>query len=207
MALGLLEVHSFTATLAAIDAAVKAGDVRVVQVELNDLNGTSTRIEGDTASVTAALSAGRMIAEAMKAQVVTQVIANPDRSAARGYVAPREFNPLIEQDVVIEPRYEQTTTTKDRSMSDATQAIGLIETQGFTAVIEAVDTACKAAHVEVVGREKLGGGYITVVIRGDTAAVTAAVEAGKAKVQSLGKLIAAHVIARPSASVLALLPK
>ena len=86
-------------------------------------------------------------------------------------------------------------------------AIGIIETQGFTAVIEAIDAAAKAASVDVVGREKLGGGYISVVIKGDVAAVKAAVEAGKAHVEGLGKLIAAHVIPRPSAAVLALLPK
>ena len=77
-------------------------------------------------------------------------------------------------------------------------AIGLIETQGFTAVMEAIDTACKAANVEVIGKEKLGGGYITVIIKGDVAAVKAAIEAGQQKVDGLGKLIAAHVIARPA---------
>jgi microcompartment protein CcmL/EutN len=86
-------------------------------------------------------------------------------------------------------------------------ALGLIETQGFTAVFQAIDTACKAADVEVVGKEKLGGGYVTIVIRGQLAAVTTAVEAGKAQVEGLGKLIAAHVIARPSPAVLALLPR
>jgi microcompartment protein CcmL/EutN len=86
-------------------------------------------------------------------------------------------------------------------------ALGLIETQGFTAVFEAIDSACKAANVEVVAKEKLGGGYITVVIKGDVAAVKAAVDAGKSKVEGLGKLIAAHVIARPSAAVMTLLPK
>ena len=75
------------------------------------------------------------------------------------------------------------------------------------AVFEAIDSACKAANVEVIGKEKLGGGYVTVIIRGDVAAVKAAVEAGVAKVGSLGKLIAGHVIARPSAAVLSLLPK
>ena len=86
-------------------------------------------------------------------------------------------------------------------------AIGLIETQGFTAVIEAIDTACKAANVEVLGKEKLGGGYVTVLIKGDVAAVSSAIEAGKARVNGLGNLIAAHVIARPSAAVLSLLPE
>ena len=85
-------------------------------------------------------------------------------------------------------------------------AIGLIETQGFTAVIEAIDTACKAADVEVIGKEKLGGGYVTILIKGDVAAVKVAVEAGQAKVGDLGNLIAAHVIARPSPAVLSLLP-
>jgi microcompartment protein CcmL/EutN len=86
-------------------------------------------------------------------------------------------------------------------------ALGLIETQGFTAVLEALDAAAKAGNVEVVGREKLGGGYVTVIFKGDVAAVKAAVEAGREHVDGLGKLIAAHVIARPSDAVLSLLPK
>ena len=86
-------------------------------------------------------------------------------------------------------------------------ALGFIETQGFTAVFEAIDNACKAANVEVLGKEKLGGGYVTVIIKGDVAAVKAAIDAGQSKVEGLGKLIAAHVIARPSESVMALLPK
>jgi microcompartment protein CcmL/EutN len=91
--------------------------------------------------------------------------------------------------------------------NSASYALGLIETQGFTAVFEAIDSACKAANVEVVGKEKLGGGYVTVIVRGDVAAVKAAIEAGKTKVAGLGKLIAAHVIPRPSEAVLGLLPK
>ena len=85
-------------------------------------------------------------------------------------------------------------------------ALGFIETQGFTAVFEAIDTACKAANVEVIGKEKLGGGYVTVVVQGDVAAVQAAIDAGKIKVEALGKLIAAHVISRPSEHVMGLLP-
>ena len=93
-------------------------------------------------------------------------------------------------------------------MSEQTNfALGLIETQGFTAVFEAIDTALKTAAVEVVAREKLGGGYITVLIKGDVAAVNAAVSAGKAKVEGLGRLVAAHVIPSPSKGVLLLLTK
>ena len=65
----------------------------------------------------------------------------------------------------------------------------------------------KTADVEVLAKEKLGGGYITVVIRGDVAAVRAAIDAGTAKVNGLGKLIASHVIPSPSEGVLSLLPK
>ena len=86
-------------------------------------------------------------------------------------------------------------------------ALGFIETQGFTAVFAAIDTACKAANVEIVGKEKLGGGYITVVVQGDVAAVKAAIESARTKVEGLGKLIAAHVLTGPSESVLSLLPK
>jgi len=86
-------------------------------------------------------------------------------------------------------------------------ALGFIETQGFTAVFEAIDTACKAANVQVVGKEKLGGGYIAVIVQGELSAVRAAIDAGRQRVEGLGKLIAAHVVARPSPSVLALLPR
>ncbi|MDB4671682.1 BMC domain-containing protein [Pirellulaceae bacterium] len=85
-------------------------------------------------------------------------------------------------------------------------ALGFIETQGFTAVFEAIDTACKSANVEVVGKEKLGGGYVTVIVKGDVAAVNTAVATGSQKVEALGNLVAAHVVTRPSPAVLCLLP-
>ena len=114
---------------------------------------------------------------------------------------PTEFNPLIQQDVVHLP--QDLTAMND---SNPIAALGFIETQGFTAVFDAIDTACKAADVEVIGKEKLGGGYVTVVVKGDVAAVKTAVAAGSQKVEQLGKLIAAHVVTRPSTSVLGLLP-
>ena len=176
----------------------------MLQAELNDLHGVCLKITGDTADVEAAVGAGVGMARAMAADVVSDVISSPHKSARAAYEAKSEFSPLIEQDVVHIPE-----KGKARMSEQAQFAIGLIETQGLTAVIEAIDTACKAANVEVLGREKLGGGYITVLIKGDVAAVNAAVQAGKAKLEQLGlgKLIAAHVIPRPSAGVLSLLPK
>jgi microcompartment protein CcmL/EutN len=206
--IGLLETHGLTPTLAAVDAMEKAADIRVIQCELNDFYGVSTKIAGSVAAVTAAIEAGCRVAEPMGGQPLSDIIPNPDARAMKAVVSPREYNPLIEQEVVFFPEYQPSPTEKQNPMSkDTTSAIGLIETQGFTAVFEAIDTACKAANVEVVGKEKLGGGYITVIIRGDLSAVASAVEAGKAKVDELGKLIAAHVVARPSPAVLALLPK
>jgi len=206
--IGLLETTGLTPTLAAVDAMEKAGDIRVIQCELNDFYGVCTKITGSVAAVTAAIEAGCRVAGQMGGQPISDVIPHPDARAMTAIVSPREYNPLIEQEVVFFPDYQPSPTKKQNAMSkDNTSAIGLIETQGFTAVFEAIDTACKAANVEVVGKEKLGGGYITVIIRGDLSAVASAVEAGKAKVEELGKLIAAHVVARPSPAVLALLPK
>jgi microcompartment protein CcmL/EutN len=204
-ALGLLEVKSWTATVAALDAAEKAGTIRVLQVEINDLYGACAKFTGSTSDVEAALAAGRAMAESMNADVVTDLIPAPSAASRPAYDAKPEFSPLIEQDVVVFPT---SSTNQERTVSEqAPFAIGMIETQGLTAVIEAIDTAVKAANVEVLGREKLGGGYITVLIKGDVAAVKAAIDAGRAKVEGLGKLIAAHVIPRPSTAVLSLLPK
>ncbi len=87
-------------------------------------------------------------------------------------------------------------------------AIGLIETQGLIGMIEAADVMCKAANVEVVGKACIGGGYVTVVIKGDVAAVQAAVEAAAQAVNRIGgKLVLAHTIARPHSEVNSLLPQ
>jgi carbon dioxide concentrating mechanism protein CcmO len=201
-ALGVLEVGSFTAAMVAVDAMEKSAGVEVLQAELNDLMGVSIRVSGETAAVAAALAAAAEVGQRMQTRVVHDLIANPDPRGRGAWSAQPEYNPLIEQNVVHFPGQ----SAKERTVSEQENfAIGMIETQGFTAVIEAIDTACKAAAVEVIGREKLGGGYITVLIKGDTAAVKAAIEAGRGKVEGLGKLIATHVIPRPSRQVLGLL--
>lgn len=209
-ALGLLETTGLTPALVALDGMEKAGGIRVVQAEVNDMLGICIKILGPTAAVEAAMAAGRSLAEEMGGRPITAILHRPDAEAWTALESPREFNPLIQQDVVIIPSYEPAPAVegKEKAVSDASQfALGFIETQGFTAVFEAIDSACKAASVEVLGKEKLGGGYVTVIIRGDVAAVKAAIEAGRERVDGLGKLIAAHVIPRPSASVLSLLPK
>jgi ethanolamine utilization protein EutM len=85
-------------------------------------------------------------------------------------------------------------------------ALGMIEARGFAAVVEAADAMVKAAKVELVGYEKTGGGYVTAVVRGDVAAVKAAVEAGSRSAGKVGEVVATHVIARPHANVDTVLP-
>ena len=87
------------------------------------------------------------------------------------------------------------------------QALGMVETRGLVAAIEAADAMLKAANVELVGTEKIGSGLVSVMVRGDVGAVKAAVETGSAAASSLGEVIATHVIPRPHADVEKILPK
>jgi microcompartment protein CcmL/EutN len=206
-ALGLLELRGFTPGMVVLDAMEKASRVTLRQVEMNDFYGVVIKIEGATSDVAAAIDAGRALAERLGAQPIGTVLNRPDDRAAAAIQSPPEKSALTGASVVLFPQSTRTTDKESTVADQPSYALGLIETQGFTAVFEAIDSACKAANVEVLAKEKLGGGYITVVIKGDVAAVKAAVDAGQAKVGALGKLIAAHVIPRPSAGVLSLLPK
>lgn len=86
------------------------------------------------------------------------------------------------------------------------EALGMIETRGLTASIEAADAMTKAANVVLVGTEKIGSGLVSVIVRGDVGAVKAAVEAGAEAASRLGELVAQHVIPRPHADVEKILP-
>ena len=86
------------------------------------------------------------------------------------------------------------------------QALGMIETRGLVAAIEAADAMLKAANVELVGTEKIGSGLVSVMVRGDVGAVKAAVEAGADSASRLGEFVATHVIPRPHADVEKILP-
>lgn len=85
-------------------------------------------------------------------------------------------------------------------------ALGMIETKGFVAMVEASDAMVKAAKVELVGYEKIGGGYVTAIVRGDVAAVKAATEAGARAAQRVGEMVTVHVIPRPHDNIDGVLP-
>lgn len=86
------------------------------------------------------------------------------------------------------------------------KALGMIETRGFTAMVEASDAMVKAANVELIGYEKIGGGYVTAIVRGDVAAVRAAVDAGTRAAEKVGQIVSTHVIPRPHQNVDSALP-
>ena len=85
-------------------------------------------------------------------------------------------------------------------------ALGMVETRGLVASIEAADAMTKVAHVQLICQEEIGGGYITIMVRGEVGAVQASVDAGVAAAKRAGELVAAHVIARPHPAVEKLLP-
>ena len=90
------------------------------------------------------------------------------------------------------------------NMSDA---LGMVETKGLIGSIEAADAMVKAANVSLVGKEYIGAGYVTVLVRGDVGAVKAATDAGAAAARRVGELVSVHVIPRPHAEVERVLPK
>ena len=88
----------------------------------------------------------------------------------------------------------------------STNALGMVETKGLVGAIEAADAMVKAANVQLVGKEQVGGGLVTVMVRGDVGAVKAATDAGAAAAEKVGELISVHVIPRPHAEVDHILP-
>ena len=105
----------------------------------------------------------------------------------------------------VEAVQEQPVVKEVRKM--AQEALGMVETRGLVAAVEAADAMLKAANVELVGTEKIGSGLVSVMVRGDVGAVKAAVEAGNASASRLGEIIATHVIPRPHNDVEKILPQ
>ena len=101
----------------------------------------------------------------------------------------------------------EVVTTKKETKKMALEALGMVETRGLVAAIEAADAMVKAANVELIGTEKIGSGLVSVMVRGDVGAVKAATESGSAAASKLGELVAVHVIPRPHTDVEKILPK
>ncbi len=189
-ALGFIEAPFLSISAMLAQEAATAADVHILSFESTGNENLIIRLSGDIAQIRAALDAAEKLAPQLGASIVTGSIPRP----AEG------FGPMIHFPTDHPSNPDSTKIMKP-------QAIGILETQGLTAILEATDAMLKAADVKLVGKEKIGAAYVTVIVSGDVAAVSAAIEAGKQAVGSLGKVIAAHVIARPHDELVALLPK
>lgn len=198
--LALLEVGHFAPALLVADRCVKAANVRLIGLENTDAGTICLKLFGSASDVKAVAEIGRAIAERMHSTFLAAVTPAPEAEMVQLVTAPPVYSPLVEQ-------YDGSLATKGNDAM-AIDAIGLLETQGLVVNLHATDAMLKASNVSVMGKEKLGGGYITILIRGDLAAVQAAIEAGKQTVTQLGgKLILADVISNPHPDLVSLLPK
>lgn len=208
---GFVEVRGLAASLVVADFMIKAAAVVITGIESNAAGGMGIKVTGSAADVRASVQAGWAVAERMHAGIDHTDWPHYSPQADFLVHCRQEYNPLLNANEHLLPTgttgpAESPAKGTERPM--ATQdAIGLIETQGLIGLLEAADVMLKAAAVEIIGKEKIGAAYVTVMVRGDVAAVKAAVEAGAAAVEKLGgKLILAHVIPRPHEGLAKLLP-
>ena len=204
-ALGLIEIPCFSVAAVVADKVVKAARISILGFEATGNENILIRIGGGISDVEAALATAGEMAERLQSTIVTHCIARPESAMHAMIHFGNAQNPLYGG----RDQFLATDFPKPENgiMNNKLEALGILETQGLTAILEATDAMLKSANVTLLGKEKIGAAYVTVIVRGDVAAVTAAVEAGAKAVGSLGKLIAAHVIARPHEELLALLPK
>jgi carbon dioxide concentrating mechanism protein CcmO len=204
-ALGFVEVPFLSGTALVADHMAKAANIEILGFETTGNPSLLIRIAGDASSIRTAVEAAEAYAKTLGTEAIVRSIPAPDSGMEPLINFANAQNPLYGgRDQFLPADYPQPT---EQTMSTPQQALGIIETQGLTAILEATDVMLKAANVTLVGKEKIGAAYVTVIVRGDVAAVKAAVDAGAKAVDGLGKLVAAHVIARPHADLLALLPK
>ncbi len=203
-ALGFLEAPFFSISALVSDAMLKSAPVRLLGFESTGDLTLMIRIDGSVDAVCQSLAAGRDAAKRLGVNTVGTRLARPDKTVSTLTDFPNSIHPIYGgRELHLPTDYPSAQTT---AMAQSKFALGILETQGLTAILEATDAMLKAADVQIVGKEKIGAAYVTIMIRGDVAAVRAAIEAGKAAVGDLGKIIAADVIASPHPDLLALLP-
>lgn len=205
LALGFAEIPFVSLAAVVADHVVKAAPVHLLGIETTGNEYLLLRFAGDVAAIQSALALAVQRTQELGAAARVQCLARPEPPLNALVHFPNTLNPLYGgRDQWLPSDFPAPAPT---NMNPSTQALGILETQGLTAILEASDAMLKAAQVTLVGKEKIGAAYVTVIVRGDVAAVTAAIEAGARAVGPLGKLIAAHVIARPHDDLIALLPK
>jgi len=125
---------------------------------------------------------------------------------AQRKTTPKASKAAVETQPEVKEAKKEVKVEKKEEIKMAQEALGMVETRGLVAAIEAADAMLKAANVVLVGTEKIGSGLVSVMVRGDVGAVNAAVQAGGTTAAKLGEIIATHVIPRPHADVEKILP-
>jgi microcompartment protein CcmL/EutN len=200
--LAYIETPFLSVTCVVADAVAKAANVRILGFEPTGSETIVIRLDSDAiADLTTAIETAKQVAASLGVKAVSAAIARPEDPQFHLNDNPNSINPLYGGRDELRP-----ADFPHNRIMNTHQAIGILETQGLTAILQATDAMLKAANVELVGKEKIGAAYVTIIIRGDVAAVKAALDAGSQAVGDLGKLIAAHVIARPHEALLKLLP-
>lgn len=202
--LGFVEVEYLSITFLIADAMAKEADIHILGLEPLGTEKILIRICADTPSkIQAALDLAEEKARTIGSSCVAKNFPRPSSELGTLNRGPLVINQLYEGREELRPTDFNPNLKENMK---ANEAIGILETQGLTAILEATDSMLKAADVHLVGKEKIGAAYVTIIIRGDVAAVKTAIDAGQQAASTLGKVIAAHVIARPHEDFLALLP-
>ena len=204
IALGMIETRGLVPAIEAADAMTKAAEVRLIGREFVGGGYVTILVRGETGAVNAAVRAGADACERVgDGLVAAHIIARPHREVepilpTGGSASLRSRCLTVEVLLPKQIKQERSTMANEKFGI----ALGMIETRGLVPAIEAADAMTKAAEVRLIGRDFVGGGYVTVLVRGETGAVNAAVRAGADACERVGDgLVAAHIIARPHREV------
>ncbi len=185
-AIGMVETKGLVPVIEAADAMVKAANVQIIQYAKAGSGLATVVVTGDVGAVRAAVDAGAIAARRVGSVISVHIIPSLDAAVAEAF------------------RYGDA---KDGAAAPSRGALGMIETKGYVAAVEAADTMAKSANVDVQGLEMVGGGLVTVIVTGDVAAVNAATDAGAAAAGRVGEVASVDVIARPQVDVRIFLSK
>ncbi len=204
-ALGMLEVYSFTTAVCAADIAAKAADVKVIAFDRTRPKSEAVpaplvmqlKVEGDDASVKAAIESASAYAEAEGMYIASHVISRPGQDMEKmAYLLDMNRDNYNK-------KLPKTFYGADVEAPDVDFAIGLLEVSGLVASIAGLDAMLKAASVRLIHSEKrLGGRLVTLIVKGDISDVQAAIDAGANTAAPLGKVHGKAVIANPHGEVM-----
>ena len=196
--LALIEVDNLAPAFVVADRCSKAAGVRLLGIESTDGSAQCIKLAGNPGDVAAAVEAAREITRQMGTESFATVLPAPlEQTSQLATPEPTFISALGNYDNRI---------PKEDSMTQS-NALGLLETQGLVAALHATDAMLKSSNVELLGKEKIGAAFVTIMIRGDVAAVENAISTAQASLERLGgKLIMSDVIARPHEDLAKLLP-